>query len=112
MIDKCQCSKPIKYFLIKSQFYSNFSNFVAGAVDDISEGKGIDEEISLLPDAEREISDADKEKARLAKEAADKDDPEHNDQNADDDDDDVITVEGDGIEENDDNGIIINNYNK
>lgn len=41
-------------------------------MDDIEEGKGVDEEVSLLPDAEREISDADKERAILAKEAAEK----------------------------------------
>lgn len=38
----------------------------------MEEGKGVDEEVSLLPDAEREISDADKERAILAKEAAEK----------------------------------------
>lgn len=40
--------------------------------DDIEQGKGIDEELSLLPDAEREISDADKERAILAEDTADK----------------------------------------
>lgn len=39
-------------------------------VDDIEEGKGVDEELSLLPDAEREISDADKERALQAEEDA------------------------------------------
>lgn len=33
------------------------------AVDDIEEGKGADEELCLLPDEEREISDADRERA-------------------------------------------------
>lgn len=42
------------------------------AVDDIEQGQGVDEEISLLPDAEREISEADKERAILAMEAAEK----------------------------------------
>lgn len=40
------------------------------AVDDIEEGKGVDEELELLPDAECELSEADKERAILAKEAA------------------------------------------
>lgn len=39
------------------------------SVDDIDEGQGADEEVCLLPDEEREISDADKERAILAKEA-------------------------------------------
>lgn len=42
------------------------------ATDDIEQGKGIDEELSLLPDAEREITDADKERAILAEDSADK----------------------------------------
>lgn len=32
-------------------------------MDDIESGKGVDEELCLLPDEEREISDADKERA-------------------------------------------------
>ncbi len=52
------------------------------AVDDIEEGKGVDEELSLLPDAEREISDADKERALQAEEDAAKEStkPSENDQ--------------------------------
>lgn len=50
----------------------------------MAEGEGADEEVCLLPDEEREISDADKERAILAKEAAEK---EHED--------------GDGDNEND-----------
>lgn len=38
----------------------------------MGEGQGADEEVCLLPDEEREISDADKERAILAKEAAEK----------------------------------------
>lgn len=38
----------------------------------MSDGRGADEEVCLLPDEEREISDADKERAILAKEAAEK----------------------------------------
>lgn len=43
---------------------------------DLEEGQGADEEVCLLPDEERVISDADKERAILAKEAAEK---EHDD---------------------------------
>lgn len=37
--------------------------FLFIAVDDIEAGKGADEELCLLPDEEREISDADRERA-------------------------------------------------
>lgn len=57
------------------------------AVDDIEEGQGVDEEVSLLPDAEREISEADKRKALEAEEAATK---EHEESDRAVDDDDVI----------------------
>lgn len=41
-------------------------------MDDIEQGKGVDEELELLPDAECELSEADKERAIRAKEAAEK----------------------------------------
>lgn len=50
------------------------------AVDDIEEGKGVDEALSLLPDEEREISEADKERAILAKEAAENETEETEDE--------------------------------
>lgn len=50
------------------------------AVDDIEQGKGVDEEISLLPDAEREISDADKQRALQAGEVDDTDDADEGDE--------------------------------
>ncbi|XP_029725121.2 zinc finger MYM-type protein 4 [Aedes albopictus] len=39
-------------------------------VDELSEGEGVDENVCLLPDDERELSEADKEQARVAREAA------------------------------------------
>ncbi|EAT44309.1 AAEL004320-PA [Aedes aegypti] len=39
-------------------------------VDELSEGEGVDENVCLLPDDERELSEADKERARVAREAA------------------------------------------
>ncbi|XP_065088680.1 zinc finger MYM-type protein 4 [Ochlerotatus camptorhynchus] len=39
-------------------------------VDELSEGEGVDENVCLLPDDERELSEADKERARAAQEAA------------------------------------------
>ncbi|XP_062555274.1 zinc finger MYM-type protein 4 [Armigeres subalbatus] len=39
-------------------------------VDELTEGEGVDENVCLLPDDERELSDADKERARVAREAA------------------------------------------
>lgn len=44
------------------------------AVDDIEEGKGADEELCLLPDEEREITDADKERAMQNQQQADEND--------------------------------------
>lgn len=38
-------------------------------VQDVEASKGVDEEVCLLPDTEREISEADKERAILAKES-------------------------------------------
>lgn len=35
-------------------------------LDDLERGKGVDEELSLLPDADREITEADKERALQA----------------------------------------------
>lgn len=48
------------------------------AVDDIEEGKGADEELCLLPDEEREISDADKERALQNQQQADEHDDQEN----------------------------------
>lgn len=45
-----------------------FFYLVDAADDDIEKGKGVDEELSLLPDAERELSEADKERAIHAQE--------------------------------------------
>lgn len=47
------------------------------AVDDLEEGKGADEELCLLPDEEREITDADKERALADQQAADNEDQEN-----------------------------------
>lgn len=44
------------------------------AVDDFEEGKGADEELCLLPDEEREITDADKERALQNQQQADEND--------------------------------------
>ncbi|KAJ6636144.1 Zinc finger MYM-type protein 3 [Pseudolycoriella hygida] len=63
--------------------YANETTTAEGDdADDIEEGKGVDEELSLLPDAEREISDADKERALQAEEDAAKEStkPNENDQ--------------------------------
>lgn len=54
-----------------------FCVLLSAAVDDIEEGKGVDEELELLPDAECELSEADKERAILAKEAAEQEIDEH-----------------------------------
>lgn len=51
-------------------FSDKWFGILFAAVDDIEEGKGVDEELELLPDAECELSEADKEQAILAKEAA------------------------------------------
>lgn len=48
------------------------------AVDDIEEGKGADEELCLLPDEEREISDADKERALQNQQQADENEDQDN----------------------------------
>lgn len=50
----------------------SFCYDILAAEFDLGEGQGADEEVCLLPDEEREISDADKERAILAKEAAEK----------------------------------------
>uniref|UniRef100_A0A1Q3F0B3 TRASH domain-containing protein n=1 Tax=Culex tarsalis TaxID=7177 RepID=A0A1Q3F0B3_CULTA len=42
------------------------------AVDELSEGEGVDENVCLLPDDEREPSEADKERARTAREESEK----------------------------------------
>lgn len=39
-------------------------------VDELTEGVGVDENVCLLPDDERELSEADKERARVVREAA------------------------------------------
>lgn len=66
---------------------------------DLDEGQGVDEEVCLLPDEEREISDADKERAILAKEAAEK---EHEEAGGDGDGD--ADVDGENDLENDKDG--------
>lgn len=55
-------------------------SFLLTAVDDIEEGKGADEELCLLPDEEREISDADKERAMQNQQQADENENENEDQ--------------------------------
>lgn len=54
-----------------------FNNICFSAVDDLEEGRGADEELCLLPDEEREISDADKERA-IANQQADENDDQDN----------------------------------
>lgn len=61
---------PLKYF-----------SFCSTAVDDIEEGKGADEELCLLPDEEREISDADKERAIQNQQQDDENDDQNDDEN-------------------------------
>lgn len=71
--------------------------FVCIAVDDIEEGKGADEELCLLPDEEREISDADRERAmQNQQQAADENDDNENEQEESD----GIDVNMEAIEEN------------
>lgn len=67
----------LSFIYLKS--YSNEKITTGDAVDDIEEGKGVDEELSLLPDAEREISDADKERALQAEKDAAKESTKTND---------------------------------
>ncbi|XP_058825360.1 zinc finger MYM-type protein 4 isoform X2 [Topomyia yanbarensis] len=43
---------------------------VEDGVDELTEGEGVDENVCLLPDDERELSEADKEQARVVREAA------------------------------------------
>ncbi|XP_058447040.1 zinc finger MYM-type protein 4 [Malaya genurostris] len=40
------------------------------SIDELTEGEGVDENVCLLPDDERELSEADKEQARVVREAA------------------------------------------
>lgn len=69
----------------------HFYFFFHAAVDDIEEGKGADEELCLLPDEEREISDADKERALQNQQQDDENDEQENEANE-------ITTEG--VDEN------------
>lgn len=61
----------LELFLIKIIFciffVSDDTITEEGPVADITEGQGADEEVCLLPDTEREISEADKLKALAAK---------------------------------------------
>lgn len=61
------------------------------AVDDIEEGKGADEELCLLPDEEREISDADKERAMQNQQQDDENDEQENE---------VSEISAEGVDEN------------
>lgn len=68
--------RNVKISLKLNEFLNKLSLFIA--VDDIEEGKGADEELCLLPDEEREISDADKERAMQNQQQADENEDQEN----------------------------------
>lgn len=54
-----------KLIFFLNDFVQNviIQSFPDDVLDDLEQGKGVDEALSLLPDADREITEADKEKA-------------------------------------------------
>lgn len=76
----------------------SFRYDVLAAEFELGEGQGADEEVCLLPDEEREISDADKERAILAKEAAEK---EHEESDGDNENDQELEQDHEHDHEND-----------